>query len=288
MKWNKSLSKISVILITITVFGITATLSSCEDDNQESYEEKSISVVEDDSYASETFDEIEDISDEAADLNNLKSSENTIEGTIITDCATVTIEGDSDSTIMTIDFGNNNCECEDGRYRRGKIIATYSGNYWDDNRIINYSFENYFVDDNQVTGTKKLTRFFNNDSGNRGSHTIVDGAIILANSGGTISWNSDRSREVVQGTGTLRRTDDIYQITGSSEGITRDGKSFSSEIISPLVRRLDYGCRRNYVEGILEINQTDGDILNINYGEGDCNRWATVTINGRMYKVYLR
>ncbi len=266
--------------------------SSCEleeDTLDEPIEcEESISVAEDDTYASETFDEVEDIADEAADENNLKNSENSIEGTIITNCATVTIDGDSDETTMIVDFGSENCECEDGRYRRGKIIVVYSGDYWNDSTFINYSFDNYFVDDNQVTGIKTITRFASNINRNMGSHTLVDGVIILADGEGTITWKSNRTREVIKGSKTLSRMDDIYQITGSSEGISSNGESFSSEIQSPLVRRMDYGCRRNYVEGILEINQVDGDIYNIDYGEGICNRWATVTVNGEVCKVYLR
>lgn len=277
----------------VFLLGAMFIFSSCEKEeenttDEQQTEEKSISVVEDDTYASETFDEVQDVTDEAAEENNLKSTQESIEGSIITDCATVTIEGDSAETTMTVDFGTENCECEDGRFRRGKIVAVYSGDYWSDSATISYSFDNYFVDDNQITGTKTITRFYNNDNGNRGSNTVVDGSIILADNEGTITWKANRSREVIQGTGTLRRTDDIYQITGSSEGVTRDGESFSTEIKSPLVRKLDYGCRRNYVDGILDIEQADGDELSIDYGDGACNRWATVTLNGRTYKVYLR
>lgn len=276
---------------TFILLSIVAVTTSCERDDGDNLSdpvEKSIAVVEDETYASETFNEVEDIVDEAADENNLKNSSNNIEGTIIGNCATVIIEGDSLDATITVDFGDENCECEDGRLRRGKIIASYTGNYWADGKVITYTMDNYFVDNNQVTGTKTITRFSQNENGNRGSEMNVDGSIILEDGEGTITWKAQRTREVIQGTGTLRRTDDVYEISGTSEGITRDGEEFSTETITPLERKLERGCRRNYVDGKLVINPIEGEQLSIDYGDGVCNRFATVTIGGEVYTVFLR
>ncbi len=280
-----------LLLSTVVPFlAIIAIVTSCEksDDLTSQPTEESISFVEDDTYASETFEEVEDIVDEAAEELETKSTTSSIEGSIISECATITIEGDSLGTTIIVDFGEENCECEDGRYRKGKITANYTGDYWDDGIEVTYTFDDYFVDNNQITGVKTMTRVANNEDGHRESYAKVEGTIILADIEGTIKWSSELTREVIMGSNTLRRTDDVYQLSGYSSGTTRDGDDYSATITSPLVRRLDFGCRRNYVEGVLEITQTDGDEYVIDYGNGTCDRFATVTVNGLEYIVYLR
>src|SRR5688500_17395513 len=72
------------------------------------------------------------------------------EESILGGCTTITIDTANATRVVTSDFGANNCLCVDGRNRRGKIIATYTGKYRDPGMVLNITFNNYFVKDHQI------------------------------------------------------------------------------------------------------------------------------------------
>ena len=93
---------------------------------------------------------------------------------------------------LTVNFGATNCLCNDGRYRRGTIVLSFSGKYKDFLTVITVTPQNYFVNDNQVSGTKTIT-----NKGHNAVHHLVyeinaNMAIVKANGGATITWTSNR------------------------------------------------------------------------------------------------
>jgi hypothetical protein len=112
----------------------------------------------------------------------------------------------------------------------------------------------------------------------------VVGVINLANNGGTISWNSSREREWIQGFETGNRWDDIYLITGEASGIRPNGSTWTREIINPL--RIELACRF-IVSGTVEIIPEGRPARILDYGNGDCDNVATVIVNGVTYTIYL-
>lgn len=200
----------------------------------------------------------------------------------LSDCVIMTrdLNETEDQVTMTINYGSEGCEGLDGKIRSGKIIITRSGNmYWDGNTSSVITFENYFVDGNQVLGTKTITGSINN-AGNRLHQVIINGQIILADEVGTINWEAERTREVVEGSDTHIKSDDVIHITGFSSGTSSDGSIFSSEIIDPLVRIHELGCLGYYVSGIVNITRGADTQIVINYGDGTCDNLAEVTTNG--------
>jgi hypothetical protein len=91
-------------------------------------------------------------------------------------------------------------------------------------------------------------------------------------------------REWIQGTDTHNRWDDIYLITGTANGIRPNGLTWEREIINPL--RVELACRF-IVSGTIEIRPEDRPVRLFDYGNGDCDNIATVTINGEIYTIYL-
>jgi hypothetical protein len=63
-----------------------------------------------------------------------------------------------------------------------------------------------------------------------------------------------------------------------------DGKSWSSEVTTPLVRK--FTCRW-FVSGVLTINFTGGQAL-LDFGNGQCDNRATLTVNGQNREITLR
>jgi hypothetical protein len=281
MRTKQNISKLSLnLLIILTMTFSLTVLSSCEktDETLDLTAEEALAEVQDEALATDLFDEVIEIGEEAEAADNTKSTE-IAQGYRLSDCVTITRVLTSESRTVTIDFGEENCEGYDGKFRRGKIIIERTGFYFWSDVTATYSFENYFVNDNQLTGTKSYTGSFNNDD-TYSSTFITDGSVILADGSGTITWYSERNRLISEGARTWGFADNRVEITGFSNGVTADGTTFESEIIEPLIRIYEEGCFRFYVAGIVKINKTNGTEILINYGDGTCDNLAEVTIDG--------
>ena len=283
MKTTMKNAKLSLnFLIILTMTFSLAFLASCEktDETLDLTAEEALAQVQDEALATALFDEVIEIGEEAEAVDNTKSTEDlTTSYFLLSECTTITREYNEDSRVITIDFGEENCEGADGKLRRGKIIITRTGFYFWTDVTATYTFDNYFVDDNQLTGTKTYTGSFNED-GTYSSSFVTDGSIILADGSGTITWYSERNRLISEGADTWGFFDNRVEITGFSNGVTADGIEFSSVIVEPLIRIYQDGCFRFYVAGILNISKADGTEISINYGDGTCDNLAEVTIDG--------
>lgn len=200
-------------------------------------------------------------------------------------CGSVNIDTTSATRTITIDFGSTNCLCIDARYRRGKILATWTGRYRDSGTVVNITFDNYYVNDNQIKGTHKTTNLGKNSAGHPVYKVEVNGQIIKANSGGTITWVSTRQREWVDGSSTpLNLLDDTYSITGSASGTTAAGNSYTITITQALVRKMT--CRW-FESGKVDITPNGSVTRTLDYGSSGCDANATVTIAGTTFNVVL-
>lgn len=269
-----SMQKLSVIsFIILTVF------SSCRKER----DTEDFQTVSDNALAENSFNELKNIADEAYSGNMViyRSAMDTL----VYGCATVIRDTTGNGGTITVDFGTSNCQCNDGKNRRGKVIFTYTGPYRDSGTVITHTPDQYFVNDNQLTGTKTVTNMGRNNAGNLWYAIHVDGTVIKANNGGTITWVSDRTREWVAGESTvLNIFDDAYLISGTGNGVAANGESFTAQIITPL--RKEIGCY-HFVSGSISITPESRPTRVIDYGNGTCDNNATVTVNGNTYSIQL-
>jgi hypothetical protein len=265
--------------------GMIFFLGSCSKDTPV---DTSFTASQDDAYAESVFDNVTNLADEAYDVgsSNFKSAEATDNRIFLSSCATVTLDTTVFPRVLTIDFGDSNCLCRDGRYRRGKIIVSFTGRYRKPGTVRTTTFDNYYVNDNQVEGTKVVTNNGFNDRGHMNWTITVNGVITLADGNGTISWNSQRNREWVEGASTPRdRWDDVYWITGQSSGQRASGLQWTRKITNPLVVKL--ACRF-IVAGTMEIKPEGKATRTLDFGNGECDNLATITVNGNTRTIHLR
>jgi hypothetical protein len=277
------MKKVNLILGLIAFLGFAVMMTSCKKNNDIQLEDKVL--AQDDAYAESTFENVSDMANEAYDMrtgNLLKSTDGN--RMFLSDCATVTLDTNIFPRTMTIDFGDVNCLCNDGKYRRGKIIITFTGRYREPGTVITHGFENYFVDDKSVEGTKVVTNMGENENGNLYFTIEVAGVIQKPDGGGTFSWNSSRVREWIQGSDTHNRWDDIYLVTGTANGTRPNGLTWEQEIITPL--RVELACRF-IVSGSMELRPEGRPVRLLDYGDGECDNEATVTIDGETYTIHL-
>ncbi len=271
-----------VAIVSASIF------SSCRKKEIEEKDNDTISA-KDQSLASSTVNDMTNISDEAGKGNaTTTSSFKTAESNaILSACSVITYDTLAAAKTITVNFGATNCLCNDGRNRRGSLIINFTGKYRDSLTVITVTPQNYFVNDNQVTGSKTIT----NKGHNAANHLVYEInaniTIIKASGAGTITWQSTRQREWMSGESTLSWADDIYSITGSANGTTASGGSFTSVITSPLIRNMAFGCRRHFTQGKLEHTPGGKATRYIDFGNGACDDQATVTINGTTYNITL-
>ena len=278
MKKSGLLTCAGSALFTICVFIFTA---ACH---------KSPASV-DNGYAAEqattekTFSDIQSIADQASTLSSGSHIAYRTTGTTALGCATVTKTGNT----ITIDFGGTDCTCLDGRTRRGKIIVTYTGGYMDSGSVHTITFDNYYQNDNKVTGTKTVTYIGYNTSGQPTYDVTINGSVTL-NGGGTISANWSRTRTWTQGYNTPTDfTDDVYSVSGHGTLVRANGAQVTADIpvATPLI--FAFGCR--WIEaGTINFTLPGGATRSLNYGNTPvCDAQAQLTLpNGTIYNITLR
>ncbi|MBN2747605.1 MAG: hypothetical protein JXR34_12835 [Bacteroidales bacterium] len=271
-----SIKKTAILMLISSLTFLFAV--SCQKDE----EDKDYSASQDNSIAEAVFNDVANIVDDAYSNGNTSKSPSTL--VIIGPCATITLDTLASPRALTIDFGASPCLCNDGRYRSGKIIATFTGRYFQVGTIITISFDNYVVNDYIVSGTKTITNMGLNTAGNPYFQISVTGAIEKPNNGGTISWTASRIREWVAGFGTLPLTDDVYLITGSGSGTSATGTAYTITITKAL--RKEIGCK-NIVSGTFDLSISGKAKRTVDYGDGTCDNVVTVKILNKTYTFYL-
>ncbi|MBK6985431.1 MAG: hypothetical protein IPH32_12070 [Bacteroidetes bacterium] len=104
------------------------------------------------------------------------------------------------------------------------------------------------------------------------------------------SWNID-----YQGTKTLTQkqgqntpnteADDVYEITGNSSGVNREGRAFTTNITNPLVKKSS--CKF-ITSGSLDLTPDGFKTRTVDFGSGACDDDATYTVNGQTISFKLK
>ncbi len=271
----KPLFNHKLILLLVTVLSV----ASCQRENRRSNRE----AVQDIAMSDRIFSEIKNIADEASTgkMSIYKSDIITLNN----GCATLTLDTVSNPKSIIIDFGPVNCLCNDNRNRRGSITVFFNGRYRDAGTVLTHTFADYFVNDHQITGKKTVENKGLNAQGNAYFEIKEEGSVIKPFNEGTIVWNSNRTREWIEGANTpFNIFDDVYSITGTAFGTTANGTDFTMDITSPLIIRI--GCR-NITSGVLSIKLGQNSEWTLDYGNGTCNNKAVLTINNRTWEINL-
>lgn len=254
---------LSILFLSFVLLGLVAT--SCNKNTDTVTDE---SVAADNATAEANFSDESRIVDVAAIENGLGKTNGT--------CPAVTVDTLSTPHSMTLDFGPSNCTGADGKLRRGKIIITWSGRYRQAGTVITHSYVDFYQNNNKIEGTKTVTNMGLNNAGHIYFTVQITNAKVTKVNGKIISWSSTRTREWIQGSNTPAVSDDIYSITGSATGTDANGNSFSMLITKALIT--DFSCQFHLVSGTIEITPTGKPTRVIDYGNGNCDDDATLTV----------
>ncbi len=200
-------------------------------------------------------------------------------------CATIINDTAATPKKMIIDFGNTGCISFDGRFRRGKLVVTYGGDY----RTAGYwhkvepSF--YTVDGHKISGSKTLTAHGLNPKGQIYYKVDIEGQIDLKEGGGVLKGRSNRTRTWIAGSNTPQIIDDVFTLEGLGELTRPNGEVFTTQIVDPL--HVSYGC--NWIsKGVIRIIPRTAKHRQVDYGMGECDNKAILTINEESREMTLQ
>lgn len=197
-------------------------------------------------------------------------------------CATVT--RDSVLHTVTYDFGTG-CTGRDGKVRSGRVIVTYTGTgYFDPGSSWVVTFDNYYVNNRHLEGTRSVTNNGLNTAGNMTWSIQATNMRVTRPDGSWRSWDSQRTREMIAGYGDSLWTNDIYKVNGTASGTNSAGETFTS-VITDLIR--DHSCRW-ITSGTIVNTPSNRPAMTIDFGNGNCDDEATVTRNGNTRTIHLR
>lgn len=202
-------------------------------------------------------------------------------------CATIT--NDAEAHILTIDFGEG-CAGPYGRTRSGKIIVAYSGTVNDgvSNRIV--TFDNYVVNNKAVTGSIELRDITLNEDGTISSTKKLVALTVTFPNGQSVSFTGSRTRLWTEGVRDGDPSNNVFEITGSVDGVWSNGSTFTHVIIEPIIS--DWSCAADggfaRVAGVVEIEHLRGSVKRVRkiiYGDGTCDNEFTVIIGKRTFEI---
>ena len=172
---------------------------------------------------------------------------------------------------ITLDYGNG-CEGPHGRIRTGKILIHLTDKMVNEGAVRTVSFDNFFVDDIQLTGTKSMTNTGLTANGLAQFLHEVNAITLTFPNGETATRDALHQMTFLKGYDTGTRFDNVVAIMGNATGVGRKGVSYSSEIIEPLIKR---GNCRWISEGLQSITRDD-QTVQLDYGDGACNGVAII------------
>ncbi len=259
-------SIVKTLTVAILSMGLASLVATSCQKNADTTADESIAA--DNSTAEANFSDESKIVDIAAIENGLQKTNGS--------CPTVTIDTMSTPHSMTLDFGTTNCTGSDGKSRRGIIVVTWTGKYRQAGTVITHTFNNFYQNDNKIEGTKTVTNMGLNNAGHIYFTVVISNAKITKANGKVISWTSTRVREWIQGANTPSVADDLYSITGNASGTDGNGTAYTMNITKAIT--VDFSCQYHLTAGTIEITPAGKQTRVIDYGSGNCDDDATLTV----------
>ena len=216
----------------------------------------------------------------------------------VTACFTVTVTHLSTATVfpvrVVIDFGTTGCVGVDGHVRRGKIISEYTSRLLYPGAIATTTFDGFYIDSIKVEGTHTITNTSSLTTQPLSRQFTVDVSARLSKSNGNYTeWKSHKVITQIEGLLTLDfPRDDIFQVEGSSSGKAKRGAilvAWESKTTEPLIKRFTCNWIVKGRVKTIRVNNTANSpwVAVLDFGAGDCDNKAVITINAVVHNITL-
>jgi hypothetical protein len=272
--------------------------SACEDDSTTINTQQKLAAT-DQSILDGYYTEVHDMSTRAfqtpaaGDLSG-RAGGRTITLTVTGDSrfngATVTLETTGSNPLVpqgkiTIDFGAGKTDPA-GVTRKGKMILTYSGLRFVPQSVTELTFDNYFINNVKMEGKRTVTTAAVDNTAITFNVKDVGGKATFAD-GKTITRDATLVAKLVFGAaGSLPS----WTVSGTVNGTTREGQSYQV-VVAPekaLVYKSECLAQKITVPAAgVAVLTVAGIVVTIEYGAGDCDNKATLTVGGLTQEITI-
>lgn len=254
-------------------------------------DQTSLDLADDDAVSDVIYEDVFNTADNASIILDKfqtgKSLEAKSETAVSDSCPSVTITHSSDAVwpkIITIDYGTG-CSGFNDNVRKGKIIIEVTGPRLTIGSKRTITFVDYYFNDIKVEGTKVLENSgYNSNQNLLVSVTLTGGKLTLPD-GKTIERSMAHQREWTAGLLTRNIWDDECLVTGTATGKNINDVVYTNTIITAL--QWKRACKF-LVSGVIKMERAGKETIELNYGTGDCDAKATVTIGGETKEILLK
>lgn len=288
------------------VFGISVLVAlataGCKKDNEDVNTSSEQSVLVDENRVNTEIDDVTTMQDDVMSNEGLvfgRSAQTNDTSLTYDNCAilTITPKGSNPTGKVVLDFGTG-CVGQDGRTRKGKIEWTFTDRLRKPGAVITTRFVDYGV---KRIATEEFVMVDNGSTKVTTNQNIQEVSVsnpvlslrrevnmkIRFSDGQTFTWQGTKVSE--WNLGVLgNRWDNTYTVKAGStySGTDRQGRAFTAVVDVDIVRKT--ACARlgifKPVSGKLTI-QHNSRTKTIDYGDGSCDNFVTITINGQTRRV---
>lgn len=287
------------LLYSGLIFGVAAgilTLSACEkalSDVTETTVSGEDAVVAESAIAS-AFDVVDDI---ASTDGRMQKNGTTLLPDGVKVVFVDSLFTDNDGVEFYVDFGAydasktiNGVLCADGKFRAGKFTVTANKPYTELGCIIEAKFEDgadaYYIGDGK-TMIKVLANLKATRTGQETATLDITGCKVFTPEG-TVEFQSNKQIKRIKGNDQPGSLGDEYEVTGGGSGKNRNGEDFTVNITKTLLQRIEDGCARTFIVGIIELTNTSSNkTMSVDFdpkGDGACDRLIRITLPGGIKK----
>lgn len=260
--------------------------SSCN--KQASVDQASVNMADDEAVTNAVFDDVsgtEDVAD--AILDSYQTGKSSFTDAVSDSCPAVTIDHPTDAVwpkTITVNYGAG-CTGFYDQTRSGKIIIVVTGPRRTIGSKKTVTFDNFYFNGIKVEGTRVIENLgYNNNQDMVFGVTLTGGKLTLPN-GNTIEREVKHQREWIAGFTSKNAWDDEVLITGTASGVNINDVVYADTITTAL--HWKRACKF-IVSGVVKISREGKDPVTLDYGTGDCDATATVTLNGESKDITLR
>lgn len=270
-------------------------LASCSKDNNSTDTKLTNADVIASNKMDQASNDISDFVEEQEGSTYLNASTGKISNlanSLLSDCAHITrvpafgtAPTVGQTVTKTIDFSYNNpagCTLANGNNLKGKIIISFIYDPSATSHTINYSFDNFYHNENKIEGNRNVTRTLDSSTLLSTPHPIhtmnVDMTVTFAN-GAIYHRVGVRTRECVLNFGNNDVSDNVYKLYQSITTTRPNGAQHVYSVLISTPLTIDMSCQYRVTSGILSITGPNHTAI-IDYGSGTCDNNATISIDG--------
>lgn len=258
--------------------------NSCEKRDLQSTIDEVI-MSQQDTQTEEVLSDIDLIVDEAVTQNATMLKAGTIGSSLyLSSCAIITLNTKVSPQVLTIDFGTS-CTGNDGKVRSGKIIVN-SVAFNTFPSVRNKTFENYFVDGKKIEGSVTKTIQKDNVNNIRTAAIQEDITINLPNGEGTAHRVANLTRQYLLNSLGLQ-DDNQVKTFGTIEFTRVSGIRVTKTVTSGNPLLYSASCH-HIVSGVVSITTSTDHSWSVDFGNGECDNKAILTINGKSKEITIR